>query len=161
MSAITDVNNFTADKATNFEEIEQQWSVKTVEHLAAYENLITSIPPSKIKLTNMDDEIHDQFLEEFPEYKDHQLLAHLDEDKMKSPEGKVRWRKFISQYEKTVTDYNFGTMVRKDSDRLYAEDNAILVTRVQFLAIEISRNRAGLNNKVYEQAQKEKKAEQA
>lgn len=42
-----------------------------------------------------------------------------------------------TQYEKRLTDYNFGTLVRKDADRGYAEDNSILVTRVQFFAIEV------------------------
>lgn len=42
------------------------------------------------------------------------------------------------QYEKKLTDYNFGTLVRKDAHKLYDEDNAILVTRVQFFAIEVS-----------------------
>jgi hypothetical protein len=41
-----------------------------------------------------------------------------------------------TQYEKKLKDYNFGTLVRKDANRLYEEDNAILVTRVQFFAIE-------------------------
>jgi hypothetical protein len=42
------------------------------------------------------------------------------------------------QYEKKLTDYNFGTLIRKDAHKLYDEDNAILVTRVQFFAIEVS-----------------------
>jgi hypothetical protein len=42
------------------------------------------------------------------------------------------------QYEKIVPDYNFGTILRQDARRGYAEDNGILVTRVQFLAIEVS-----------------------
>jgi len=75
---------------------------------------------------------------------------------MKSTSGKDRWRKFIMAYEKRLTDYNFGTLIRKDAGKLYAEDNSILVTRVQFFAIEIARNRAGLNDKVHEEAQAKK-----
>ena len=84
-----------------------------------------------------------------------------------------------------MTDYNFGTLIRRDAARLYGEDNTVLVTRVQFFAIEVSeegsrgrsipnwvleiasspslilnfavsqiaRNRAGLNDAVYEKAQ--------
>jgi hypothetical protein len=76
-----------------------------------------------------------------------------------------------------VNDYNFGTLIRKNADKLYAEDNTILVTRVQFFAIEVSspraillprgcgdtdidsqiaRNRAGVNDKVYNEAQAQK-----
>lgn len=41
------------------------------------------------------------------------------------------------QYEKLVPDYNFGTILRGDAKREYDEDNSILVTRVQFYAIEV------------------------
>ncbi len=44
----------------------------------------------------------------------------------------------MNQYEKLVPDYNFGTILRQDATREYAEDNSILVTRTQFLAIEVS-----------------------
>lgn len=138
-------------------EIELQFAVKTVEHLEAYEKLITSIPPSKIKLTSMDDDILADLLEQFPEFKDKEKLTHLDEDAMKSPEGKERWRKFIMGYENSLTDYNMGSLIRGDALKPYAEDNAILVTRAQFVALEIARNRAGVNDTVYEAAQKEKK----
>ncbi len=61
------------------------------------------------------------------------------------------------QYEKTLTDYNFGTLIRRDAHKLYAEDNTVLVTRAQFVALEVARNRAGVNNHVYEKAQSAKK----
>ena len=32
---------------------------------------------------------------------------------MKSKEGKEKWRNFMKAYEKTVDDFNFGTMLRK------------------------------------------------
>lgn len=42
------------------------------------------------------------------------------------------------QYEKRVTDYNFGTLIRRDCEKAYGEDNCILLTRVQFFGIEVS-----------------------
>lgn len=42
---------FDAETAGNAEEIEMQFAVKTVEHLEAYEKLITSLPPRKLRLT--------------------------------------------------------------------------------------------------------------
>ncbi len=42
------------------------------------------------------------------------------------------------QFENKLKDYNFGTLVRKDASRLYGQDNSVLVTRVQFFAIEVS-----------------------
>jgi hypothetical protein len=44
----------------------------------------------------------------------------------------------MEQYEKVVPDYNFGTILRQDATREYAEDNSMLVTRTQFYAIEVS-----------------------
>lgn len=43
-----------------------------------------------------------------------------------------------------MPDYNFGTLVRGDATREYAEDNSILVTRVQFYAIEVGRLEAAV-----------------
>jgi hypothetical protein len=102
----------------------------------------------------MDDDIVADLYTRFPEYKENPgLLLHINEDEFKSPENKVRWREFIQGYQESLTEYNFGTLVRKDSDRCYSEENSMLVTRAQFVAVEIVRNRNGLNNKVYEDAQ--------
>ncbi|TXT13054.1 hypothetical protein VHUM_01455 [Vanrija humicola] len=133
-----------------------QWSVKTVEHMEAYENLITTTDPKTIKLTSIDDEIHAHLLDKFPEFKDHANLRVVDENWLKSKEGKERWREWLANYEQSLPDYNFGTMLRARSDELYSEHNAILVLRAQFVAIEIARNRAGLNEKVYHEAQNAK-----
>ncbi|KAK8847483.1 hypothetical protein IAR55_005341 [Kwoniella newhampshirensis] len=147
---------FDPETAGNAGEIEMQFAVKTVEHLEAYEKLITGIPPSKIKFTPIDDELYTNLLDEFPEFKFDDALRVLNEDEMKSARGKERWRKFIMPYEKRVTDYNFGTLIRRNAEQLYSEDNSVLVTRVQFYALEIARNRAGLNEKIYNEAQARK-----
>lgn len=168
--------NFDPNEATNFEEIEQQWSVVTVEHLEAYQKLITTFPPSKLRLTKVDDELYSDFISTFPELaplpqpsedskvtpeeyqKSLEPLTKLDENEMKSKRGKERWRNFIMKYEKVVPDYNFGTILRQDATREYAEDNSMLVTRTQFYAIEIARNKSGINDQIYNEAQADKKA---
>ncbi|ODN79613.1 hypothetical protein L202_03556 [Cryptococcus amylolentus CBS 6039] len=147
---------FDPETAGNAGEIEMQFAVKTVEHLEAYEKILQTLPPKLIKFTPIDDGIYENLLEVFPEFKFEENLRTLNEDEMKSRQGKERWRNFIMPYEKKVTDYNFGTLVRARSDELYTETNSILVTRVQFFAIEIARNRAGLNQKVYDDAQAKK-----
>ncbi|KAK4683514.1 hypothetical protein P7C73_g6736, partial [Tremellales sp. Uapishka_1] len=148
--------DFDPETVGNSEDIEKQFAVKTVEHLEAYEKLITGIPPKKLKLTQEDDEIYDDLMEKFPEFKFEANLQDLDEEKMKSAAGKEKWRSFIMPYEKTLVDYNFAVLIRKDCTKLYTQDNTILVTRVQFLALEIARNRTGLNDKVYNEAQANK-----
>jgi hypothetical protein len=78
---------------------------------------------------------------------------------MKSVKGKERWRSFIMPVSgqdgdkqiipqpvaglmlmsnSTRRSSQTTTLVRKDAHKLYDEDNAILVTRVQFFAIEVS-----------------------
>lgn len=104
----------------------------------------------------MDDDIYNDLMTQFPEYKDKAKLAKLDEDEMKSVEGKVRWRNFIMGYEKSLTDYNFGTLLRANARELYTQENSILVTRAQFVAIEVARNRDGVNDYIYQEAQKQK-----
>jgi hypothetical protein len=44
---------------------------------------------------------------------------------MKSKAGKERWRKFMMAYEKKVTDYNFGTMLRSNPKYEYEQDTTI------------------------------------
>jgi hypothetical protein len=58
------------------------------------------------------------------------------------------------RYETKVQDFNFGTLLRNRAMEDYAENNAFFVTRLQFYAIEITRNRFGLNSIHYAQLQK-------
>lgn len=76
-------------------------------------------------------------------------MRKLNEDQMKSPSGKELWRSFIYKFDK-LDDYNFLTLIRQDVDTDAAQENSILVVRIQFLAIEIARNREGLNDRWYQ-----------
>lgn len=72
----------------------------------------------------------------------------LDEEKdFKSENAKVRWRKFIENFNK-LDDYNFGTLLRADASKECDPDNSIFVVRIQFLAVEIARNREGCNDAI-------------
>lgn len=149
---------FDPENAQNLVEIEKQFAVVAVEHAQTYWNLITKVPPRELKLTKLDDEIYAHLSEEFPDLvqQPYAGLAKLDEDWMKSADGKEKWRKFIMPYEKKVKDYNFGSLIRTDAKDEYSQFNSIFVTRMQFYAVEIARNRLGLNDFIYE---KEKEAE--
>jgi len=152
MSLTSPAGPIDPNQADNFEEIEKQFAVKVVEHMTTYWAILEKMPGSKLRLTKMDDEILDHFKSEFPDY---DLKATINEDEMKSKEGKERWRNFINAYEKKIEDYNFGTMLRSNPSFEYGEKESIFAVRMQFYAIEIARNRAGLNDWVYEKAQKE------
>lgn len=144
---------FDPENAENFEDMEKQFAVKAVHHMTVYWGILEKMPGSKLRLTRIDDEILEHFKKEFPDFDPAETI---DEDKMKSPAGKEKWRTFVNQYEKTVDDYNFGTMLRKNPKFEYGEKETIFAVRMQFYAIEIARNRAGLNDWIYEEAQKAK-----
>lgn len=72
----------------------------------------------------------------------------LVESEMKSPAGKEQWRKFIEKFNK-LEDFGFGSLIRINASDDFGQDNSILVVRIQFLAIEIARNREGYNDEIY------------
>ncbi|KAF9078631.1 polysaccharide biosynthesis-domain-containing protein [Rhodocollybia butyracea] len=148
---------FDANNAQNLPEIEKQFAVKAVEQAETYWNLLAKVPPKELRLTKLDDEIFEHTMETFPELasEPYEKLTRLDEDWMKSADGKERWRKFIMSYEKKVKDHNFGSLIRTDARGEYAEQNTIFVTRIQFYAFEIARNRLGLNDKAHQLAKEE------
>ncbi|KHN95447.1 uncharacterized protein MAM_06724 [Metarhizium album ARSEF 1941] len=157
--------NFDAQDAQNMEDMEKQFAVKVVQHMQTYWSILEKVKGSTLRLTKIDDEIYDHLKEAFPEF---DPAATVDEDEMKSKDGKERWRNFMMAYEKKIDDYNFGTMVRNNAKAEYEEDTTIFgedapivfahlrVPRMQFYAIEIARNKNGLNDWIFEQAQRQK-----
>ncbi|KAL8776484.1 MAG: hypothetical protein Q9213_008255 [Squamulea squamosa] len=139
------------DQAENFEDMEKQFAVKAVQHMTTYWAILEKMKGSQLRLTKMDDEIYEHFRKDFPEFDPTETI---NEDEMKSKEGKERWRNFMMVYEKKIDDYNFGTMLRANPKFELGEKETIFAMRMQFYAIEIARNRQGLNDWIYEQAQK-------
>ncbi|TQS31938.1 hypothetical protein Golomagni_07765 [Golovinomyces magnicellulatus] len=145
---------FNPEEAGNMEEMEQQFAVKVVQHLHTYWSILERVPGSSLRLTKLDDEIYEHLKTEFPDF---DPAATLNEDDMKSKAGKERWRKFMMTYEGKVDDYNFGTMLRSSAKSEYDEDTTIFVPRMQFYAIEIARNKNGLNDWISEKKKAESK----
>lgn len=90
--------------------------------MSTYWSILEKMKGSKLRLTKIDDEIYEHFKKEFPEFNPKETI---DEDKMKSKEGKERWRNFMMAYEKTIDDYNFGTMLRANPKFEYGEKETI------------------------------------
>ena len=137
-------------------QMEKQFAVKAVQHMSTYWGILEKMPGSKLRLTRMDDEILEHLHKDFPDFDPAQPL---DEDKMKIKEGKDQWRNFVNVYEKgdkKVEDFNFGTMLRLSPKTEYGEKETMFAVRMQFYAIEIARNKAGLNDWIFVEAQKEK-----
>lgn len=90
--------------------------------MTTYWALLENIRGSKLRLTKMDDEIYEHFKQEFPDFDPKETI---DGDKMKSKEGKEKWRNFMMAYEKKIDDYNFGTMLRSNPKFEYGEKETI------------------------------------
>nr|CAD7404330.1 unnamed protein product [Timema poppensis] len=104
--------------------------------------ILCSVDPKLLRLTPHDNAIYTAFREEFPDLK----LGKLTEEDLKSSEAKQKWRPFCEQFKDIIEDFSFGTLLRLDSEGEYSEENSILVSRIQFYAIELARNREGLND---------------
>ncbi len=146
--------NLDPERADNFEDLEKQFAVKAVHQMTVYWSILEKMPGSKLRLTRMDDEILEHLKTDFPDF---DPAVEINEDEMKSKEGKEKWRNFCMVYEKgdkAVEDYNFGTMLRKSPKTEYGEKETIFAVRMQFYAVEIARNRAGLNDWIHEKAQR-------
>ncbi|KAJ3398312.1 polysaccharide biosynthesis domain containing protein 1 [Chytriomyces hyalinus] len=145
MSAVpvTKSKPFSAETAENHEDVEKIWSVKALHHAETYFKLISSIDAKKMRLTKIDDDIYCEFKETFPEI-DVENLQEIEQ--FKSDQAKDKWRNWIPKFEAKVQDFNYGTLLRNRAAEDYGPDNAFFVTRIQFLAIEIARNKEGYNS---------------
>lgn len=137
-------SGISADDLGNDSTVEGLWAMKAMEHADIYFNLLCALDPKLLKLTPKDDLIYQEFRKEFPDFN----VEKLNEEDLKSPAAKEKWRPFCMKFEKEVEDYSFATLVRIDPTDEYSEPNTILVTRIQFFCIEIARNREGQNDSI-------------
>ena len=87
-----------------------------------YWAILEKVRGSQLRLTKMDDDIYEHFKAEFPEF---DPAATINEDEMKSKAGKEKWRNWMMQYEKTINDFNFGTIIRTNPRFEYEQDTTI------------------------------------
>ena len=90
--------------------------------MTTYWAILEKVRGSKLRLTKIDNDIYEHFKKDFPEFEPKETI---DENKMKSKEGKERWRKFMLSYEKNIDDYNFGTILRANPRFEYGEKETI------------------------------------
>ncbi|KYO34159.1 protein PBDC1 isoform X2 [Alligator mississippiensis] len=134
--------------------VEMMWAMKAAQHAEVYFNLISSVDPTFLKLTKVDEEIYAAFRERFGRLR----IDVLEPEELKSEPAKEKWRPFCMQFEGVVEDFNYGTLLRLDCSKDYTEENTIFATRIQFFAIEIARNREGYNSVIYNSATQRKMA---
>ncbi|XP_064383776.1 protein PBDC1-like [Halichondria panicea] len=132
-------------KAEDFENnpvLEQMWAMQAFKYAETHFTLIQSRDAKEFQLTRVDDELYEAVRERFKELK----VDVIDVESIKSPAGKEVWRQFCNDFREKVHDFNFATLLRIDSSKEYDEANTVIVPRAQFLAIEVVRNRQGLNS---------------
>ena len=95
--------------------------------MQTYWSLLEMRKGSELQLTKIDDEIYEHFKKHFPDF---DASAAINEDDMKSKEGKERWREFINTYENKIDDFNFGTMLRSSPKFEYGERETIFGKQV-------------------------------
>lgn len=137
-----ELNKVDATKFNNESGVEEAWALKAFRHANVHYKLLCHVTCTKLKLTKFDQELYQHFLATFPRV----TIDTLDVDRMKSEGSKRKWRTFCQMFEYHVESYNFGTLLRIDCKEGYSQSNTTLVPRVQFLAIEVARNRQGLNS---------------
>nr|CAG4652290.1 EOG090X0HAI [Triops cancriformis] len=130
-----------ADEFENDPTVEAVWAVKAFEHAEVYFNLLCSVDPKILKLTPVDDRIYSEFRTMFPTLN----VQHISEEELKSEKAKEEWRPFCNSYKEVVEDFSFATLLRVRADEEYSPDNSIIAPKIQFLAIELARNREGHN----------------
>ncbi|KAJ7305332.1 hypothetical protein JRQ81_011252 [Phrynocephalus forsythii] len=137
-----------AEAFGNDPSVEMVWAVKAYQHAEVYFNLISSVDPKFLKLTQVDDQIYAEFRKAFQDL----AIDVLDPEDLKSEPAKEKWRPFCMKFDGIVEDFNYGTLLRLDCSQGYTEENTIFATRIQFFAVEIARNREGNNSVVYGRA---------
>ncbi|XP_070621516.1 protein PBDC1 [Erythrolamprus reginae] len=137
-----------AEAFGNDPRLEAAWAERAFQHAQVYFHLLSAADPAALRLTRADDRIYAAFRRSFPDLR----VDRLEVEALKSEAAKERWRPFCLQFEGAVEDFNLGTLLRLDCRQGYSEENSILAPRIQFLAIEIARNREGCNSAVYRQA---------
>ncbi|KAK2703627.1 protein PBDC1-like [Artemia franciscana] len=141
-----------AEEFGNDSTIEGVWAIKAFEHSQVYFNLVCAIPTKLLRLTPHDDKIFSDFRTQFKDLD----VRQIKEDELKSAESKEKWRPFCESFKDLVEDFNFATLLRLDAHQDYSEANTCIVPRVQFLAIELARNREGVNEVLKEKFKPQK-----
>ncbi|CBY24801.1 unnamed protein product [Oikopleura dioica] len=139
-----------ASSYDNTSDVEANWAARAFQQAEIHMKLLLAVGPARMKFSPMDEELYQSFRKEFPDFD----VVKIDEDAMKSKEGKEQWRNWVNQFKDSLKDFNFGSLLRTDPTQDYSAENTIFCLRAQFLAIEIARNREGHNQKIVDDSKK-------
>ncbi|GFQ94588.1 protein PBDC1 [Trichonephila clavata] len=130
-----------SDDERKFADSTECWAEKIIDHMKMYDDLIYSVPPKDLKLTPHDDVIYDRFMKDFPGFRFDDLRKNSWSDAVVP-----KFQDFIKKNGGLVEKPLAGTLIRIDCSKSYTEDNLMMVCRMEFLALEIARNKQGLND---------------
>ncbi|GAU92797.1 hypothetical protein RvY_04834 [Ramazzottius varieornatus] len=133
-----------AENYVNDAEVEFLWAMKAIEHAEVHFNLVSTVDPRSLRLTDHDDRMYASFKDAFRDFS----LTPIVIEQLKSDEAKAKWREYMKEFENDVADFNFATLLRLDAEGDYSEANTIVVPRLEFMAVEIARNREGCNDRL-------------
>ncbi|KAM6996510.1 protein PBDC1 isoform 2-T2 [Passerculus sandwichensis] len=84
--------------------VELAWAMKAHQHAEVYFNLISSVEPKFLKLTQVDERIYEEFRRTFRNLR----VDVLDPEELKSEAAKEKWRPFCLSFEGLVEDFSYG-----------------------------------------------------
>ena len=131
----------------NSGEIELNGIMAAVDYMSEHWGRLTSCAAdaSELVLTGSrgdDDRLYREFRAAFGGLD----VAVVREGTLKEPRSQEAWRTFMMAQDGRLEEFNMICLLRIDAALGYDNDNTLLVPRVQFLAIEIARNREGVND---------------
>ncbi|CAI5437547.1 unnamed protein product [Caenorhabditis angaria] len=136
-----------AERYVNDESIEIAWAMKAGERSNVHMNLIMRCDTRVLRLNKMQPEILKAFREIFPDMN----VEKVTTAELKDGGMKEKWREFCELFKESVEDYSMGTLMRIEANKAYSPDNTVVVPRIIYLAIEMSRNVEGINENVKQQ----------
>ncbi|VDK74009.1 unnamed protein product [Litomosoides sigmodontis] len=125
---------------SNDPSFEIAWAIKAAERANIHMSLLLTCNTKELTMHKKFAVIYDKFREIFPEMN----VEKVTELELKG-ENKQRWFTFCEYFKEEVEDYNLATIMRIRVDGVYSESNTIIVPKIIFLAVEIARNKEGLN----------------
>ncbi|EFO22973.1 hypothetical protein LOAG_05516 [Loa loa] len=125
---------------TNDPSFEIAWAVKAAERANIHMSLLLTCNTTELTMHKKFNIIYDKFREFFPKMN----VEKITEIELKG-ENKRQWFTFCEYFKEEIGDYNLATIMRIRADGAYSESNTIVVPKIIFLAVEIARNKEGLN----------------
>jgi hypothetical protein len=141
-----ELDHMDALEVENSGEIEMNGIMYAVDYMSDHWRMLTSTSDaSELVLTEdraEDDRLYREFRAAFGAMDVHRTAS----DMLQDPRTQETWRTFMMAQDGRLKEFNMISLLRIDAALGYDDANTLLVPRVQFLAIEIARNREGVND---------------